>query len=245
MRIDGKPAKLGAVVSSLGRAIVRGEIAPGSSLPPEHEIEAAYRVSRSVVREAMKVLAAKGLISVRPRLGTHVRPPWEWVLLDREVLGWMSDADGIDPELLAALVETRLIIEPAAAALASGRATLDDCRRIAAALAAMREGVGDPVAAIAADKAFHLAILDATHNPVLRSFRSAIDTILSAVFDLTVGAFPTNLPNHTVVAEAIYARDPDRARRAMESVLQHTADALPPKPATVKSFLGAGRPPEG
>jgi GntR family galactonate operon transcriptional repressor len=224
MRVDGRPEKLGAVVSSFGRAIVRGEIAPGSCLPPEHEIEAAHRVSRSVVREAMKVLAAKGLISVRPRLGTHVRPSWEWVLLDREVLGWMSDADGIDPDLLAALVETRLIIEPAAAALAARRATPEDCRRIATALAAMHAGLGEPAAAIAADKAFHLAILDATHNPVLRSFRGAIDTILSAVFDLTVGAFPTNLPNHAVVAEAIRTRDPERARLAMERVLRHAED---------------------
>lgn len=241
MRVDGKPEKLGAVVSSLGASIVRGDVAPGASLPPEHEIEATYRVSRSVVREAMKVLAAKGLISVRPRLGTHVRPPWEWVLLDRDVLSWMRTSEGIDPELLSALVETRAIIEPAAAGLAARRATLEDCERIGAALAAMIDGVDDPPVAIAADKAFHLAILDATHNPVLRSFRSAIDTILSAVFDLTVDAFKANLPNHTAVAEAIYARDPERARAAMEKVLHHTEDNLPPSPTSVKAYMALRR----
>lgn len=243
MRADGKPEKLGAVVSSLGSAIVRGEVAPGASLPPEHEIEATYKVSRSVVREAMKVLAAKGLISVRPRTGTHVRPPWEWVLLDRDVLGWMRTNDGIDPELLAALVETRVIIEPAAAGLAARRATLEDCERIGAALRAMDDSSNDPLAAIAADKAFHLAILDATHNPVLRSFRSAIDTILGAVFDLTVDAFKANLPNHTAVAHAIYDRDPERARAAMERVLQHTEENLPPRQTTVKEYLTLRRSP--
>lgn len=245
MRADGKPEKLGAVVASIGGAIVRGEVVPGASLPPEHEIEACYHVSRSVVREAMKILAAKGLISVRPRLGTHVRPPWEWVLLDRDVLGWMRSANGIDPELMTALVETRAIIEPAAAGLAARRATLEDCQRIDQALQAMRAGRGDPKAAIIADKAFHLAILDATHNPVLRSFRSAIDTILSAVFDLTVDAFVANLPNHAAVAEAIYARDPESARAAMDKVLNYTEALLPPRGATVKEYMAARRPPGG
>ena len=231
MGVGDKPAKLGAVVSSLGSAIVRGEFAPGASLPPEHEIEASFGVSRSVVREAMKILTGKGLITVRPRLGTHVRPSWEWGLLDRDVLAWMESANGLDSELLSALVETRGIIEPAAAALAARRATLEDCRRIAAALQAMRDDAGDPIKAIAADKSFHLAILDSTHNPVLRSFRGAIDTILSAVFNLTVDAFVANLPNHAEVADAIDRRDPERARAAMERVLHHTEASLPRRPA--------------
>jgi len=226
VRDDGMKGKLGVMVAALGGAIVRGEIAPGTMLPPEHELEVNYGVGRSVVREAMKVLTAKGLVSVRARLGTHVRFPRDWVLLDREVLSWMRGENGLDPTLLAALEETRVIIEPAAAALAARRATLEDCRRIEAALAAMSTDRDDPPAAIAADKAFHLGILEATHNPVLCGFRGAIDTILSAVFDLTVDAFPGNLPNHAAVAEAIHARDPERARRAMEVVLKHTGDHL-------------------
>lgn len=221
-----KPGKIGTMVAALGAAIVRGEIVPGSVLPPEHELETRYGASRSVVREAMKTLAAKGLVSVRPRHGTHVRPVHDWTLLDRDVLGWMRTGDGLDRDLLIALEETRAIIEPAAAALAAHRATAEDHARIAAALAAMEAGRDDPQAAIAADKQFHLAILDATHNPVLRSFRGAIDAILSAVFDMAVGVFAGNLPNHAAVAHAIAAGDAGSARRAMEQVLGYTQHHL-------------------
>jgi GntR family galactonate operon transcriptional repressor len=221
VRKGAKPGKIGSRVSSLGAAIVRGDVPPGTILPPEHALEAQYGAARSVVREAMKTLAAKGLVSVRPRHGTHVRPAQDWTLLDRDVLAWLR-VGGLDRDLLLALEETRAIIEPAAAALAAQRATREDRERIHAALVAMHEGRDDPQAAIAADKAFHLAILDATHNPVLRSFRGAIDTILSALFDITVGVFAGNLANHAAVARAIEARDPHKARRAMEKVLGYT-----------------------
>lgn len=172
------------------------------------------------------MLAAKGLVSVGPRHGSKVREARDWTLLDPDVLGWLRSVDGFDHDLLFALQETRAIIEPAAAALAAERATPDDRGRIAAALAAMEAGLDDSVAAIAADKAFHLAILEATHNPVLCNFRPAIDAILSVVFDLSVGAFTGNLPNHAAVAAAIDERRPDRARRAMELVLGYTRDNL-------------------
>jgi GntR family galactonate operon transcriptional repressor len=237
MRRGAKPGKIGTMVSALGAAIVRGEIAPGSVLPPEHELETRYGAGRSVVREAMKTLAAKGLVSVRPRHGTHVRPVHDWTLLDRDVLGWMRTGDGLDRDLLIALEETRAIIEPAAAALAAHRATVEDHQRIAAAFAAMEAGQHDPQAAIAADKQFHLAILEATHNPVLRSFRGAIDAILSAVFDIAVGVFAGNLPNHAAVARAIADGDAAAARQAMEKVLGYTHGhlltdgmAMPPEP---------------
>lgn len=217
-----KPGKIGGMVSSLGSAVVRGEIPPGMALPSEPELETRYGVSRSVVREAVKTLAAKGLVSVRPRHGTHVRPPHDWSLLDGDVLGWLSTGRGLDRSLLLALEEVRSIIEPGAAALAAARSTPMDRERILGALGAMETARDDPQAAIAADKTFHLAILDATHNPVLRSFRGAIDTILSAVFDVTIKVFADNLPNHTAVAKAIAAGDPRRARSAMERLLGFT-----------------------
>lgn len=245
MRTRVKPGKIGGMVSVLGAAIVRGEIAPGTVLPPEPELETRYGVSRSVVREAMKTLAAKGLVSVRPRHGTHVRPLADWSLLDRDVLAWMRTGDGLDRDLLIALEEARAIIEPAAAALAAQRATPEDCSRIDAAYTAMEAGRDDAQAAIAADKAFHLAILEATHNPVLRSFRGAIDTILSAVFDVAVGVFAGNLPNHAAVARAIGAGDAEAARRAMEQVLGYThghllsrGSTLPPE--TTKPTFNPG-----
>jgi GntR family transcriptional regulator, galactonate operon transcriptional repressor len=222
MRQGSKPGKIGAVVSGLGSEIVRGTFLPGQALPPEHELEARFGASRGVVREAIKILAAKGLISVRPRFGTHVKPRHDWSLLDQELLGWLAGDEGLDRALFLAFEETRAIIEPAAAALAAQRAEPDDVARIMGALEAMEGGQTDPNAAIAADKDFHLSILEATHNPVLRSFRGAIEAILSAVFDVAVEAFSGNLENHAAVAHAIAHGNAGEAQKAMERVLGYT-----------------------
>jgi GntR family transcriptional regulator, galactonate operon transcriptional repressor len=221
-----RPRKVDTMVAGLGAAIVRGEVAPDTVLPPERDLEARFGVGRSVVREAMKTLAAKGLVSVGPRHGSKVRPARDWTLLDRDVLDWLRTADGFDRDLLFALQETRDIIEPAAAALAAARATEQDRQRIAAALAAMEQGRFEAATAIAADKEFHFAILEATHNPVLRGFRPAIDAILSVVFDLSVTGFAGNLPNHAAAAAAIAAGRPEEARAAMVRVLGFTGDNL-------------------
>jgi GntR family transcriptional regulator, galactonate operon transcriptional repressor len=226
MRHGSKPGKIGAVVSGLGSEIVRGIYLPGEALPPEHELEARFGASRGVVREAIKTLAAKGLVSVRPRFGTHVKPRHHWSMLDRELVGWLAGDEGLDRDLLLAFEETRAIIEPAAAALAAERAQPDDLKRIASALEAMERGQSDPDLAIAADKDFHLSILEATHNPVLRSFRGAIEAILTAVFDVAVDAFTGNLENHAAVARAIASGDSDAARKAMEHVLKYTLHHL-------------------
>ena len=226
MRYGSKPGKIGAVVSGLGSEIVRGMFPPGQALPPEHELEARFGASRGVVREAIKMLAAKGLVSVRPRFGTHVKPRHHWSMLDRELLGWLAGDGGLDRDLLLALEETRAIIEPAAAALAAERAQPEDLRRIRSALDAMERGQSDPDLAIAADKEFHLSILEATHNPVLRSFRGAIEAILTAVFDVSVGVFSGNLANHSAVAHAIASGNGAEARQAMERVLGYTLHHL-------------------
>lgn len=223
-----KPGRIRDVLTTLGREIARDLIPVGAALPPEPELEARFGVGRGVVREAVKSLAAKGLVSVRPRHGTHVLPRCEWSLLDRDVLGWLVGENEPDRELLLAIQEVRAIIEPAAAALAAERSTNHDRKRINAALEAMATAP-DQTSAIAADKAFHLAILDATHNPVLQGFSSAIDTILGAVFHVAVGSvgwFKENLPNHALVARAIESGNAGKARIAMERVLDYTKTKL-------------------
>ena len=223
-----KPGRIHTVLTTLGREIARDLIPAGTALPPEPDLETRFGVGRGVVREAVKTLAAKGMVSVRPRHGTHVLPRSEWSLLDRDVLSWLVGHDEPDLDLLLAIQEVRSIIEPAAAALAAERATRNDRRRINTALAAM-ETAPDQASTIAADKAFHLAILDATHNPVLQGFRGAIDTILSAVFDVAVGSagwFKDNLPNHAAAARAIESGNPEKARVAMERVLGYTRSKL-------------------
>lgn len=219
-----KPGRIHIVLRTLGTEIAQDLIPVGATLPPEHELEARFGVGRGVIRESVKTLAAKGLVSVRPRHGTHVRPRCDWSLLDRDVLSWLVGKDEPNRELLLAIQEVRSIIEPAAAALAAQRASAKDKRRIGAALAAM-ENADDMAGAIAADRAFHLAIIDATHNPVLQGFRGAIDTILSTVFVVATGSpgwFDENLPNHAVAARAIESGNADKARAAMQQVLGYT-----------------------
>lgn len=223
-----KPGRIHAVLATLGSEIAQDVIPVGAALPPEHDLELRFGVGRGVVREAVRTLAAKGLVSVRPRHGTHVRPRCDWSLLDRDVLGWLVGDNEPDVELLLWIQEVRAIIEPAAAAMAAERATAEDRRRIEAALAAM-DTAHDQASAFAADKAFHLAILDATHNPVLQGFRGAIDTILSAILPVAIGStgwFAGNLPNHAAAAHAIATGDGDEARAAMEQVVGYTRSRL-------------------
>ena len=224
-----KPGRIQTVLTTLGREIAQEIIPAGTVLPSENNLEGRFGVGRGVVREAIKTLSGKGLISVRPRHGTRVLPRSDWSLLDRDVLSWLIGHDKPDVELLLAVQEVRSIIEPAAAALAAARATKSDRQRISAALLAM-ENSTDQASATSADKAFHLAILDATHNPVLHGFRGAIDTILSAVFVVAVdsvdGWFEDNLPNHAAAARAIEEGDAKKARKAMERVLGYTQSKL-------------------
>ena len=224
-----KPGRIDAVLTTLGREIAQEIVPAGAVLPPEHDLETRFGVSRGVVREAIKMLSGKGLVSVRPRHGTRVLPRRDWSLLDRDVLNWLVGQDKPDRKLLLAIQEVRSIIEPAAAELAATRATGKDRQRINAALEAM-EASYDQATSTAADKAFHLAILDATHNPVLQGFRGAIDTILSAVFVVAVdsvdGWFEENVSNHAATARAIEEGDARKARKAMEKVIGYTGSKL-------------------
>lgn len=233
-----KPGRIHAVLATLGSEIARDIIPVGAALPPEPELEARFGVGRGVVREVIKTLAAKGLVSVGPRHGTRVLPRHDWSLLDRDVLNWLVGKNDPDRELLLEIQEVRSIIEPAAAALAAERATKTDRERINSALVAMETSY-DHARAIDADKTFHLAILDATHNRVFQGFRSAIDTILSTVFLVAVGRtdwFDDNLPNHAAVARAIDEGNSRKARLAMEQVLGFTKSKLSKKkPASARA----------
>ena len=236
-----KPGRIQVVLSTLGREIAQEIIPAGAVLPSESELEARFGVGRGVIREAIKTLSGKGLISVQPRHGTRVLPRRDWSLLDRDVLSWLVGHDKPDLGLLLAVQEVRLISEPAAAALAATRATKSDRQNINAALRAM-ENSDNQASATAADKAFHLAILDATHNPVLQGFRGAIDTILSAVFVVAVdsvdGWFEDNLPNHAATARAIEEGNAKKARSAMEQVHGYTQSKLKNRDGRTKRRQG-------
>src|ERR687887_368640 len=125
----------GAVVHEIGVRILDGELKPGDTLPDNGSLTES-EVSRTVVREAIKVLAAKGLVESRPKVGTRVRQRRDWNLLDPDVLAWLQD-DDVSEEMLHKLTEVRRIIEPAAAELAAARAGAADVAELERALAEM------------------------------------------------------------------------------------------------------------
>ena len=228
---SSKPGKIGIVLQTLGQEISQGVFEPGSRLPSEPELEVRFGASRSVIREAVKTLSAKGLVVVGPRHGTRVRPRGDWSMLDRDVLQWLTSATQADPELSKAIDEVRAIIEPAASAMAAERASLKDIARIRTAFEAMQQAAvtGEIATAIQADKDFHLAILLATHNPILMAFDTAIDSILGVLFHTAVNHldnFKANLPRHGDVLEAIERKSPSEASAAMTAVIEFTRENM-------------------
>ena len=132
----------GEVVHTIGLQIVSGQLQPGDPLPPEDELTSDLAVSRTVLREAVRVLAAKGLVLARPKIGTRVRERSDWNILDPDVLSWRAEA-AHDQKLYEETTEIRLAIEPLAARLAATRATDEEVAAITEAFAAMEAGVDD------------------------------------------------------------------------------------------------------
>jgi DNA-binding FadR family transcriptional regulator len=217
------------VVHQLGLRIIRGELAPGETLPEESTLGEQFGVSRTVLREAIKVLAAKGLIESRPRIGTRVRPRHGWNLLDPDVLVWRFEA-GPDEAFLREITEVRRIIEPAAAGLAAERATPEEVAAIVALCERLEEAaVADGEEYIDADMAYHMAILEAGHNDLLSQLGDAIAVALRISRRLTItipGSSLGGMPTHWGVTRAIRDRDPGAADRAMRALISHTAGDL-------------------
>lgn len=168
----------------LGRSIVGGDLPAGSALPTEAELCVRHGASRTAVREAMKMLSAKGLVMARPRLGGSVRERQFWSLLDPDVLRWMRDAPA-DIGLLLELAQLRLAIEPEAAAAAARVQDRAALGRIAAALAEME---GDPAEALQADIAFHAELLRASGNRFFASLAGMVESALSMSIPVTNAA---------------------------------------------------------
>lgn len=214
----------GQVAHQIGRRIVEGTIAEGAFLPREAELAVEFNVSRQAIREALKVLAAKGLVTSRRRTGTHVLPRAEWNLLDPDVLAW-HPPERMPSDFLNDLVELRRLIEPAAAEAAARNGRPQDIAAIGKALDDMRKAADDRLAFVAADVEFHAAVSVASGNVLFDRLSATYAPLLNASFALLTERTPRAqresdiLPTHTAVYEAIVARDPAGARRAMESLL--------------------------
>lgn len=170
------------LLDALGRDICTGRFQPEEILPAEPVLCDRFRVSRIVVREAIKSLAAKGLVEVRRKTGTIVLPRDQWRLFDPDVIGWLADGTVVDDRFVADLMELRRVIEPAAARLAASKATAGDRQAIRTALAAMVDAAGVADRYVPADLAFHSAILAACHNQFLWQMHSALSVLLRTSF---------------------------------------------------------------
>ena len=219
------------VVEALGQAIVTGTWDAAGAFPIEAELCARFGVSRSVVREAVKMLTAKGLLSARPRRGTVVEPEPHWNLLDPDVLRWLLER-APSPALLAEFTQMRLGIEPQAAALAAqavGRGQAGMLLPIREALARMQAagaGQDDP---LASDIAFHVAILHASGNRFLVQLRELVDTALRISIRMTnarKGVALASVDDHARVLHAIEAGDPVAAAAAMRALLGEALDLI-------------------
>lgn len=207
------------LLDTLGKAIVTGRY-DDRPFPTEAEIAKAHGVSRSVTREAVKMLTAKGLVSARPRKGTVVRPPAHWNLYDVDVLHWLLERK-FSVSLLQHFNQLRVGIEPEAAALAARYHSESEMAAIKAGLDRMiaaDQGKDDP---LSSDIAFHVAVLRASQNPFYTQFEPVVSTALrtSIKFTNKIKGRSANIASHSAVADAIAARDADAARLAMRQII--------------------------
>jgi GntR family galactonate operon transcriptional repressor len=218
----------GQVAHDIGRRIVSGAIAEGEFLPREAELSEQFSVSRQAIREGLKVLAAKGLVTSRRRAGTFVTPRRSWNLLDPDVLAW-HPTSGLPPDFLGDLVEMRRLIEPAAAEFAARRGNPQTVTRIGAAVDAMTKAVGDSEAFYLADVEFHLAVFAASGNQLIDRLSTILGPLLEASLAQQVqlgGSREAGVAMHRAIYDAILAGDPAKAHRGMEKVLALASDEI-------------------
>jgi DNA-binding FadR family transcriptional regulator len=218
------------VAAILGTEILKGVHPAGSNMPGEPELMERFHVSRTVLREAMKTLAAKGFVVSKTRVGTRVRDPIHWNFFDADVLAWRVRI-GLDDEFMASLTEVRRALEPAAAALAARRRTDADIVRLREHVLQMGQAGHTRQSFAEADLDFHLAIGAASGNPLMRSVASVIEAALVASF---VHSSPVDdaddhertVNAHAAVVDAIESRDQSAAAQAMREVIDSGVERI-------------------
>jgi DNA-binding FadR family transcriptional regulator len=226
-RADVTRSVHGMVTQAIGIDILAGRFPSGEVLPGEDELLRRFGVSRTALREALKTLAAKGMIVPKARVGTRVLPQSEWHMFDPDIIAWRMLA-GMDAGFMRHLFEIRLAIEPAAAALACKRRTEAELARLAVILDEMAGQSADLDNFVAVDLAFHKTILAATGNPMMHSIGAVIEAALLTAFRRSA---PTDDPRrhaesvakHRRIYEAIAARDEAGANASMIAVIREGA----------------------
>ncbi|MEM6460726.1 MAG: FadR/GntR family transcriptional regulator [Pseudomonadota bacterium] len=216
------------VCRELGRRIVAGHFSEGMLIDDENRLCERYGVSKSVVREAVKLLVGKGLLDVRRGSGTRVRRRASWNLLDDDVLAWHQ---GIEPkpEFLRQLMDVRQMVEPNAAGWAAGTATVDQIERIRKAQSDM-ERAASIQDFVVADALFHRSILRASNNELLTAMEGVIFSALLSSIKITnddpLDNRERSLPLHREILKAIEAHDSEKATSAMRRHMADTYERL-------------------
>ncbi|AYA66174.1 MULTISPECIES: FadR/GntR family transcriptional regulator [unclassified Alteromonas] len=226
------------VTNELGKAIIGGSYNASTGLPTEAQLCEEYGISRTAVREAVKMLAAKGLISSRPRQGIRVESASNWNLYDTSVLRWMLESS---PSLLVLkeFLQMRMAIEPQAAALAARQGDKDAIAKINDALNTMRKAVNEQEGSLhEGDLAFHTAILFASGNRFFYQLREFITTALNVSIQHTTpakGNKQTIVEEHEKVYAAIVAGEPERAKNMMAYLIDEAMTFIETEIAQSKS----------
>ncbi|MEG3083731.1 FadR/GntR family transcriptional regulator [Sphingomonas sp. PB2P12] len=220
LRSSGRRLR-GAVANKLGVAILSGEFSPGETLSGEIAFAEELNVSRGAYREAIQVLTAKGLVESRPKAGTRVLPRNRWNLLDPDVLAWAFTGEP-DPQLVRSLFEMRLVIEPAAAAMAAVRRDKAELKIMRDALGAMKRFSLATEQGRQADRTFHDTILQATQNDAMVVLSASIGAAVNwtTQYKQRLRALPRDpIPDHVKVFDAIAAEDAESASAAMTALV--------------------------
>ena len=226
-----KIQKLGSLTqeisNDLGIAIVTGKYS-NKQFPTENELCNIYLASRTITREAVKMLTAKGLLSARPRKGTKIEPEGNWNLLDPDVLRWTLERK-FSIDLLIEFTSIRIAVEPEAAALAAQNATPEHRVAIQTAIDRMYAAERGEDDTLAADIAFHIAVLDATGNRFYRQLQELIETALKFSIRKTNdlrGMKLSDSKSHAITAEAIFKGDAALARTRMHDMISHALELM-------------------
>jgi len=218
----------GNTVDFLGEAIVAGRYAEGASIPPEPTLCEQLGVSRTVVREAVKALGAKGLITTGPKVGTRVLASDKWNWFDPDVILWQSRA-GLTADFLRDLQEMRRIVEPAAIRLAAERAQPADIAAAESAYEGMRLAIYEGGDYVSHDLRFHQSLLQASCNRMMVQMSKALSALLRTSFEVSTKRKDGprhSLPLHREVLDAVIARDADRAERAALVLIDGARDDI-------------------
>lgn len=224
-RPSSQPRKLrlhGVIARRLGIGIVGGRYKPGQLLAQEIVASKRLKVSRTAYREAMRILAAKGLVESLPKTGTRISARSRWQLLDPDVLQWLFESEP-DDKVIQGLFELRMLIEPAAAAFAAERRNDAQLEKMRGALDAMAKHGLSVEAGRRADCEFHNTLLAATGNEVLCSLSSGITAAVqwTTVYKTRASPLPRDAtPDHVRVYEYIRNRDAEGARAAMAELIR-------------------------